>query len=115
MESHNESTNHLTNHGLSRDVTVKMPDTFCIIMERHGAFPKLNNYLEGQLKMKYRHFVTGENLKQGVFFVFMEISKFSMELNTRSINTDKIAIFRCVSFVAKLKNQICYLELYKEI
>ena len=54
--------------------------------------------------MKYRHFVTGENLKQGVFFVFMEISKFSMELNTRSINTDKIAIFRCVSFVAKLKN-----------
>lgn len=54
--------------------------------------------------MKYRHFVTGENLKQGVFFVFMEISKFSMELHTRSINTDKIAIFQCVSFVAKLKN-----------
>lgn len=54
--------------------------------------------------MKYRHFVTGENLKQGVFFVFIEISKFSMELHTRSINTDKIAIFRCVSFVAKLKN-----------
>lgn len=47
MASHKESTNHHTNHELSRDMTVKMPDTFCVIMERHDAFPKLNNYLEG--------------------------------------------------------------------
>ena len=40
MESHNESTNHLTNHGLSRDVTVKMLYPYSIVMDNDGAFYK---------------------------------------------------------------------------
>ena len=70
MECHKESTNHNTNHVLTWDITVKMPVSYSGVMEHDGACRKLNNYLEGQLKMKYRHFVTGENLKQGVFFCF---------------------------------------------
>ena len=34
--------------------------------------------------MKYRHFVTGENLKQGVFFISLENKPNSVEAHTRS-------------------------------
>ena len=34
--------------------------------------------------MKYRHFVTGKNLKQGVFFISLENKPNSVETHTRS-------------------------------
>ena len=40
MESHNESTNHLTNHVLTWDITVKMLYPYSSVMDIDGAFYK---------------------------------------------------------------------------
>ena len=43
--------------------------------------------------MKYRHFVTGENLKQGVFFASLENMPNSMEVHTRSNKQTESLLF----------------------
>ena len=43
--------------------------------------------------MKYRHFVTGENLKQGVFFISLENKPNSVEAHTRSNKQTESLLF----------------------
>ena len=44
--------------------------------------------------MKYRHFVIGENLKQGVFFVLSGGSQLSVEVRVRSKRQSKLTTNR---------------------
>ena len=43
--------------------------------------------------MKYRHFVTGKNLKQGVFFISLENKPTSVEAHTRSNKQTESLLF----------------------